>query len=331
MQKLLLSGHASDTLRSLRSHGLSHGLLPLLDVILEQPLGTRFIEVALAGTDARVREGKTVSPAFLFATLLWHEVLQQWTTAKGRGEKPLPSLYDAMDRVLSAQAQRISVPPARAHIGDLGTAARVERERERVPIAFSARASTPSTISRDAQRVGRSPQDLGTGGRAPEVSRRSARRCFVRTRGRRSAAARRDAENDDGGGAAMKPTQSGKASVCRRPRLSVRNSCRRPLHRLAASRRSQPPARSAVRGLSRLPHAGDPRMPSWHPGGGPDRSRLLNEVVMLSSALARGALLARMKRSKAADGRATRAKPAEFGADARPHLPLSSRRVDARD
>jgi len=110
MQKLLLSGHATETLSSLRAHGLSHGLLPLLDVILEQPLGTRFIEVAPAGTDTRVREGKTVSPAFLFATLLWHEVLQQWNSAKTRGDKPLPALYDAMDRVLEAQAERISIP-----------------------------------------------------------------------------------------------------------------------------------------------------------------------------------------------------------------------------
>jgi poly(A) polymerase len=110
MQKLLLSGHAAETLQSLRAHGLSHGLLPLLDVILEQPLGPRFIEVALAGTDARVREGKAVSPAFLFATLLWHEVLQQWNGAKARGDKPIPALYDAMDRVLDAQAERISIP-----------------------------------------------------------------------------------------------------------------------------------------------------------------------------------------------------------------------------
>jgi poly(A) polymerase len=110
MQKLLLSGHAVETLRSLRAHGLSHGLLPLLDVILEQPGGTRFIDTALAGTDRRVREGKAVSPAFLFATLLWHEVLQTWNAAKERGEKPLPALFDAMDRVLAQQAQRISIP-----------------------------------------------------------------------------------------------------------------------------------------------------------------------------------------------------------------------------
>ncbi|MFO1325634.1 MAG: polynucleotide adenylyltransferase PcnB [Burkholderiales bacterium] len=110
MQKLLLSGHATETLASLRTHGLSHGLLPLLDMILEQPLGPKFIEVALASTDTRVRAGKAVSPAFLFATLLWHEVLQQWTAAKERGEKPLPALFDAMDRVLVAQGERIAIP-----------------------------------------------------------------------------------------------------------------------------------------------------------------------------------------------------------------------------
>jgi poly(A) polymerase len=110
MQKLLLSGHSVETLRSLRTHGLSHGLLPLLDVILEQPLGQKFIDVALAGTDARVRDGKSVSPAFLFATLLWHDMLANWTQAKERGDKSLPALFDAMDKVLSAQAERIAIP-----------------------------------------------------------------------------------------------------------------------------------------------------------------------------------------------------------------------------
>jgi poly(A) polymerase len=110
MQKLLLSGQAVPTLASLREHGLSHGLLPLLDVILEQPLGQRFIDAALAETDARVRSGKPVSPAFLFATLLWHEVLVSWSAARDRGEKSLPALLHAMDKVLDAQAARIAIP-----------------------------------------------------------------------------------------------------------------------------------------------------------------------------------------------------------------------------
>jgi len=110
MQKLLLSGHAVETLRSLRAHGLSHGLLPLLDVVLEQPLGHKFIDAALAQTDARVRADKGVSPAFLFATLLWHEVLVTWNASKERGERPQPALFDAMDKVLHAQAERIAIP-----------------------------------------------------------------------------------------------------------------------------------------------------------------------------------------------------------------------------
>jgi poly(A) polymerase len=110
MEKLLLSGHALESLKSLRRHGLHHGLLPLLDVIVEQPLGQRFIELALANTDERVRTGKTVTPAFLFATLLWHEVLARWNAAKARNERPIPALFAAMDHVLEQQAKRLAIP-----------------------------------------------------------------------------------------------------------------------------------------------------------------------------------------------------------------------------
>jgi poly(A) polymerase len=110
MEKLLLSGHAVESVRSLRRHGLHHGVLPLLDVILEQPLGQRFIELALENTDKRVREGKSVTPAFLFATLLWHEVLASWNVARARGERPMPALFKAMDHVLGQQAERLAIP-----------------------------------------------------------------------------------------------------------------------------------------------------------------------------------------------------------------------------
>ncbi len=110
IQKLLLSGHAVETVKSLRAHGLSHGLLPLLDMILEQPLGQRFIELALANTDERVREDRPVSPAFMFATLLWHEVLATWTAAQTRGDRPMPALFEAMDQVLERQAKQLAIP-----------------------------------------------------------------------------------------------------------------------------------------------------------------------------------------------------------------------------
>lgn len=110
MLKLLLSGHALTCVVELRARGLHHGLLPMLDVILEQPLGERFITIALKNTDERVRQNKPVSPGFLFAILLWHEVLAYWNSLQAFGEKPLPALFKAMDHILSLQHKKLAVP-----------------------------------------------------------------------------------------------------------------------------------------------------------------------------------------------------------------------------
>jgi poly(A) polymerase len=109
MLKLLLSGHAVECLRQLREEGLHHGLLPLLDVIMEQPLGERFVWLSLANTDARVNAGKRTSPGFLFATLLWHEVLAAWEARKQGGEPPIPALHVAMDEVLDIQGKKLAI------------------------------------------------------------------------------------------------------------------------------------------------------------------------------------------------------------------------------
>jgi poly(A) polymerase len=109
MLKLLLSGHASACLRQLREVGLHKGLLPLLDVILEQPLGERFVTLALAQTDERVLADRPVSPAFLFAALLWHEVLAAWKTRQSRGERAIPALESAMDEVLDTQCAKLAI------------------------------------------------------------------------------------------------------------------------------------------------------------------------------------------------------------------------------
>jgi poly(A) polymerase len=110
MLKLLLSGHATECLLQLRNEGLHHGVLPMLDVIIEQPMGERFVMLALNKTDERVREGKGVSPAFLFAALLWHEVLAAWRSREAGGMKPVPALHEAMDEVISAQVEKLAIP-----------------------------------------------------------------------------------------------------------------------------------------------------------------------------------------------------------------------------
>jgi len=109
MLKLLMSGHAMACLHQLRKEGLHHGLLPLLDVVLEQPLGEKFVSLALANTDARIRQGKPVSPGFLFAALLWHQVLEKWTAYQVAGEYPIPALHLAADDVLNTQTEALAL------------------------------------------------------------------------------------------------------------------------------------------------------------------------------------------------------------------------------
>ncbi len=110
VQKLLLSGHANATLEALRKHGLTEGLLPLLDLIYQQPGGQKFIALALDNTDRRVRENKPVSPAFLFASLLWHEVVKRWGEIEATGENRIPALMQAMEEVIDGQRETITLP-----------------------------------------------------------------------------------------------------------------------------------------------------------------------------------------------------------------------------
>jgi poly(A) polymerase len=81
----------------------------MLDVILDQPQGERFVMLALSRTDERVRAGKHIAPGFLFATLLWNEVLTQWNARVAAGEHRLPALDAAIDRVLEAQTVKLAI------------------------------------------------------------------------------------------------------------------------------------------------------------------------------------------------------------------------------
>jgi poly(A) polymerase len=108
--KMLLSGHSVECIQQLRKMNLHQGLLPLLDVIWEQPRGEKFIMLALRNTDDRLRQDKTVSPAFLFAALLWPEVRAAWDIRVKSGERPIGAMHEAMDEVLAKQKARMAIP-----------------------------------------------------------------------------------------------------------------------------------------------------------------------------------------------------------------------------
>ncbi|MEK8025766.1 polynucleotide adenylyltransferase PcnB [Pseudaquabacterium rugosum] len=112
MIKLLQTGHALDSIETLRTHGLLRGVFPILDAVYDEartsPEQQDFIRLALADTDRRVGEGKPVAPSFLLAALLWHEVLAGWRERTRAGEHLVPALQAAIDAVFDARVGDIS-------------------------------------------------------------------------------------------------------------------------------------------------------------------------------------------------------------------------------
>ena len=103
-----MSGYSWAAIQGLRDAGLHHGLLPLLDHILdgdpESKEANEFVRIALENTDQRIQSGKSVSAGFLFATLLWPDLLRNWKRNSAKGMANIPALHDAMDETIATQS-----------------------------------------------------------------------------------------------------------------------------------------------------------------------------------------------------------------------------------
>lgn len=106
--KLLMSGYSWAAIQGLKDAGLHHGLLPLLDHILDKNAASKeandFVRIALANTDQRIQSGKSVSAGFLFATLLWPDLLGNWKKNMAKGVSNIPAMHDAMDETIASQS-----------------------------------------------------------------------------------------------------------------------------------------------------------------------------------------------------------------------------------
>lgn len=110
MMKLFTSGHAEECLVSLRKEGLHRALLPMLDVILSEPEGEKFLMLALKRTDERIAVGKKISPAFMFCTLLWPQVVKRLEHYEAKREMPRANaLFAAADDVIATQCCRLAI------------------------------------------------------------------------------------------------------------------------------------------------------------------------------------------------------------------------------
>jgi poly(A) polymerase len=132
---MFLGGHAEATLRLL----VQYDLLQMLFAMSDQQLKAgdeqfyAFLLQALKNTDARVQDDKPVTPAFLFAAMLWGPVNKHALQLQADGMSPVQSLQEAGREILHAQVSQIAIPKRfRLPIREIWTGqARIKNRRGR--------------------------------------------------------------------------------------------------------------------------------------------------------------------------------------------------------
>ncbi|AWP23915.1 polynucleotide adenylyltransferase PcnB [Acidiferrobacter sp. SPIII_3] len=109
--KLFHTGNAAATYETLCEHRLFEVLFPGVAAILG-PHADRdsLLGRALANSDQRLSEGKPVTPAFLFAALLWEGVREEAMHSIAEGAIPVEAWTRAAEHVLREQLRVIMIP-----------------------------------------------------------------------------------------------------------------------------------------------------------------------------------------------------------------------------
>ena len=111
--KLFHCGNATRVFEMLRSYDLLQYLFPALNEVLQDDpseLMLDFIDQGLVNTDKRISDDMHVSPAFIFAVLLWPAVHKQAMEIQSDQLKIVPALLQAGSDVMSRQLKHISIP-----------------------------------------------------------------------------------------------------------------------------------------------------------------------------------------------------------------------------
>lgn len=110
--KMFLAGYGLKSFHMLEDCGLLKYMFPATARALRR--GDRalcsLIEGGLESTDARIVEGRSVTPAFLFAVLLWGEVRDLAYTWMKHGKDINDAWVRAVTHVVAEQCQRVAIP-----------------------------------------------------------------------------------------------------------------------------------------------------------------------------------------------------------------------------
>lgn len=111
--KLFLTGMAHEVFECLRHYELFGYLFPDTENVLAQDeLGGAlgFLARALANTDSRIADDKPVTPAFLFAALLWPPISQRLAALGPDAGGPVQVIQEGAGEVLEHQLRTVAIP-----------------------------------------------------------------------------------------------------------------------------------------------------------------------------------------------------------------------------
>ena len=109
--KLFLGGSATATFNLMREYDVLAQLFPGTDKALKtsDEVGAGLIEQCMINTDKRIRSDKTVTPAFIYAALLWPALQEQFKKLSGQ-MTPAQAWAQAAQNVVNQQLTRTAIP-----------------------------------------------------------------------------------------------------------------------------------------------------------------------------------------------------------------------------
>ncbi|GAB3368708.1 polynucleotide adenylyltransferase PcnB [Spongiibacter taiwanensis] len=110
--KLLMSGNGLQTYALLQRYHLFAPMFPATQAMLNKQVhgAEALIQQGLSNTDARIAEDKPVTPAYIYAVLLWPAVHTLQADIMASGVPEIPALHQAAERVLHKQQQTVAIP-----------------------------------------------------------------------------------------------------------------------------------------------------------------------------------------------------------------------------
>ncbi|MBB3046608.1 poly(A) polymerase [Litorivivens lipolytica] len=110
--KLFMEGQALRVYALLKHYNLFRPLFPATQAVLDSgdSSASALIEQGLINTDTRIGQNKPVTPAFIFAIMLWPVVRREMAQLQAEGMPEIPALHQAAQNVVSAQQAHTSIP-----------------------------------------------------------------------------------------------------------------------------------------------------------------------------------------------------------------------------